>query len=189
MNSGQNLNTVIESNFSQHINVINDTIEKCLPEIRSSVAMVIDALKSGNKILFMGNGGSASDSQHLAAELVGRYKTDRNALPAIALTTDTSILTAVGNDFGFNTIFERQIGALAIENDLIIGISTSGNSENVIKGFIEAKKIGFTGKDGGKMKEFCDFTIVVPSDDTARIQEAPILIGHTICEIIDQNFS
>ncbi len=142
----------------------------------------------------MGNGGSAADCQHIAAELVGRFKSEREGLPAIALTTDTSILTAIGNDYSFNEIFARQIEALANKGDLVIGISTSGNSENVIRGILKAKKIGcytvgLLGKDGGKLKNLVDLAIIIPSNNTPRIQECHILIGHIACEIVDKEFS
>ena len=149
------------------------------------------AIDNGQTIFFMGNGGSAADSQHLAAELVGRFFKERKGLPSIALTTDTSILTAVGNDYGFDEVFRRQVEALVKPNDIIIGITTSGNSSNIIKAINQAKElgaitIGFTGKDGGQLKEICDHCLVIPSNNTARIQEAHILIGHILCEIIDE---
>lgn len=152
------------------------------------------ALEDGNKVLFFGNGGSAADSQHLAAEIVGRYKKERKGFPSIALTTDTSILTAVGNDYGFDTIFERQIEALCIPGDIVIGISTSGNSPNVIRGLMKAQDLGattiaFSGKQGGKVVDIAHYSFVVPSYDTARIQECHITLGHTLCEIIDEKLS
>ena len=138
----------------------------------------------------MGNGGSAADSQHIAAEIVGRYKRERRGMPAIALTTDTSILTSVGNDYGFNHIFSRQVEALCSEGDTVIGISTSGNSANVVAAIEAAKQtgaftIGMTGANGGKLGELCDLTFAAPSTDTPRIQEAHILVGHILCDIID----
>lgn len=156
--------------------------------------IMAQALEDGNKIVFFGNGGSAADSQHLAAEIVGRYKKERKGLPSIALTTDTSILTAVGNDYGFDTIFERQIEALCIPGDIAVGISTSGNSPNVIRGLMKAQDLGattvaFSGKQGGKVLDIAHYTFVVPSDDTARIQECHITLGHILCEIIDEKLS
>tara|TARA_B100000953_G_C17798486_1_gene351307 strand:- start:194 stop:619 length:426 start_codon:yes stop_codon:yes gene_type:complete len=141
----------------------------------------------------MGNGGSAGDAQHIAAELVGRFKKERKAMPALALTVDTSSLTALGNDYGFDTIFERQVEALANKNDTVIGISTSGNSENVVRAVNKANSIGaFTigllGNDGGKLKDAVNLPIIIPSNDTARIQEVHITIGHIICEIIEEDF-
>ena len=152
--------------------------------------IIANALKDGNKVLLFGNGGSAADAQHIAAEIVGRFKRERKALPAIALTTDTSILTAVGNDYGFETIFERQIEALCMPGDIAIGITTSGNSENVIRGLKKAHDLGattiaLTGRDGGKVVDIAHYSFIVPSYDTARIQECHITIGHVLCEIIE----
>ena len=153
---------------------------------------VQSCLQKGGKLILMGNGGSAADSQHIAVELIGRFKKERRAMTAIALTVDTSSLTALGNDYGFDTIFERQIEALAQKNDAVIGISTSGNSENVVRALkkanaIGAKTIGLVGNNGGKIKEVADLSIVVPSNDTARIQEVHITIGHIICELIEED--
>jgi len=147
-------------------------------------------LNRGGKILFMGNGGSAADSQHIAAEIVGRFKKERKGLPAIALTTDTSILTAIGNDYGYDSIFSRQIQALCRPEDVVIGITTSGNSKNVIAAIEEANRIGavtvgLTGGSGGKLKELCKFNLIMPSSETARIQEAHIFVGHSLCELIE----
>ena len=149
-------------------------------------------LKKGGKLILMGNGGSAADSQHIAAELIGRFKKERKALPAIALTVDTSSLTALGNDYGFETIFERQLEALAQKNDAVVGISTSGNSENVVRALkkanaLGAETIGLLGNNGGKIKEIANLSIVIPSNDTARIQEVHITIGHIICELIEED--
>ncbi len=149
-------------------------------------------LQKGGKLILMGNGGSAGDSQHIAAELIGRFKKERKAIPAIALTVDTSSLTALGNDYGFETIFERQLEALAQKNDAVIGISTSGNSENVVRALkkanaLGAETIGLVGNDGGKIKEVANLSIVIPSNDTARIQEVHITIGHIICELIEED--
>ena len=149
------------------------------------------AIMKGNKIFFMGNGGSAADAQHLAAEFVGRFEKERPGLPAIALTTDTSILTAVGNDYGFGQVFSRQIAALARPGDVVVGISTSGNSVNVVQAIAEAKEVGavtvgLTGESGGQLAELCDLCIKVPSHSTARIQEAHILIGHIVCALVDE---
>jgi D-sedoheptulose 7-phosphate isomerase len=151
-----------------------------------------DSLSAGGKLLLMGNGGSAADSQHIAAELIGRFKKERKAIPALALTVDSSSLTALGNDYGFESIFSRQVEALANPNDAIIGISTSGNSKNIIRALnlareIGTKTIGFMGNDGGAMKDCVDIGIIVPSNDTARIQEVHITIGHIICEIVEQD--
>ncbi|QGP92679.1 Phosphoheptose isomerase [Neomoorella glycerini] len=149
------------------------------------------ALSAGGKLLLFGNGGSAADAQHLAAEMVGRFKKERDALPALALTTNTSILTAIGNDYEFESIFERQIAALCRIGDVAIGISTSGNSSNVLRGLKKAKEVGATavgllGSGGGKILPLCDIAIVVPSSNTPRIQEAHIFIGHILCELIEE---
>jgi len=149
------------------------------------------SLESGGTVFICGNGGSAADAQHIAAELVGRFLIDRKPLPAVALTTDTSILTAVGNDFGFDTVFERQIDALGRKGDVLLGISTSGNSENVVKAVVKAKEKGlltvaFLGKDGGKLKEIVDFPVVVKSFSTPRIQEVHLTLGHVMCDFIEK---
>jgi D-sedoheptulose 7-phosphate isomerase len=156
--------------------------------------LIIDSLKSNGKIILFGNGGSAADAQHIAAELVGRYKTNRKGLSAIALTTDTSALTAISNDFGYENVFKRQLEALLNKNDLVIGISTSGNSHNVLNALdyaksIHTKVVGFSGAQGGKMNDICDINLVIPSDDTPRIQEMHIFVGHTLCHLIDIHLS
>lgn len=149
------------------------------------------ALRAGNKLIVFGNGGSAADSQHIAAELVGRYTLERRGLAAVALTTDTSILTSVANDYGFDQVFARQIEALAVPGDVALGISTSGNSTNVELGLRGAKQIGdivtaaFLGKSGGAIRELVDHAIVIPSQDTARIQECHITLGHVLCELVE----
>jgi len=152
---------------------------------------LIRAYRAGRKVILFGNGGSAADAQHIAAELAGRYYMDRKPLPAEALTVNTSILTAIGNDYGFEQIFARQVEALGNPGDIAIGISTSGNSPNVIEGIRAAKRkgmitIGLTGADGGQLKNEVDYCICVPSKDTPRIQEAHILIGHIWCELIER---
>ena len=153
---------------------------------------MIKSLKNKKKILVMGNGGSAADAQHIVAELVGRFKLERKAIPAITLTTNTSTLTAIGNDYSFDRIFSRQLEALAEEGDVVLGLSTSGLSENLNSAFKTAKErgaftIGLLGKDGGEMKGLVDLCIIVPSNNTPRIQEAHITIGHIICELIEQS--
>ncbi len=163
-------------------------------EIEQMVNLIIAALKTGGKVVFFGNGGSAADAQHLAGELVGRFKLERLALPAIALTTNTSILTALANDYGYETVFSRQVEALVQENDVVIGLSTSGNSPNVIEAIKTAKMkgaktIGLTGGRGGKLAEVTDLVLAVPSDDTPRIQEAHITIGHIVCELVERELS
>lgn len=169
-------------------------LEAALSQLEEIASLFITTLKDGGKIIFMGNGGSAADAQHLAAELVGRFKSNRKALSSIALSTNTSIITAIGNDFGFDEIFTRQIEALAKSEDLVVGISTSGNSMNIIKAIKKAKEmnvrtVGFLGKDGGKLKTMVDFSLLIPSSDTPRIQEMHIFAGHIICEIVEKEFS
>ncbi len=161
--------------------------------IELSVDLVRKSLKNGGKLLLMGNGGSAGDAQHIAAELVGRYKKERQSVPALALTVDTSALTAIGNDYGFEEIFSRQIEGLGRKGDVVLAISTSGLSENVTRGVQQARvmgihTIGLLGKEGGTLKDIVDLALVVPSQETARIQEAHITIGHIICEILDDEF-
>lgn len=159
--------------------------------IVAAVAMCLDALRDGRKILFAGNGGSAADAQHWAGELVSRFYYDRPGLPAIALTTDTSILTAIGNDYGYDYTFARQIEALGQAGDVFVAISTSGNSPNIIRAVDAAKSkgvkvIGFTGQDGGKLAPLADLSFRVPSDETPRIQEGHEFIGHLLCGLIEQ---
>ena len=187
------LNTIKEE-FQSHLETINSVINTMEEDIQDASSIIVNALKNGNKILLCGNGGSAADAQHIAAELTGRYKTERKGLPGIALTTDTSALTAIGNDYGYDRIFDRQVEALANKGDVVIGISTSGNSKNVVSALLLAqemgcKTVGLTGRDGGAMNEVCDINIIVPSDNTPRIQEMHILFGHIICQIIDDNLS
>jgi D-sedoheptulose 7-phosphate isomerase len=186
--------SIIHNEFNEHLITTKATMNSITSDIEASAIECIKSLNKGGKIFLFGNGGSAADAQHIAAELVSRYKTERRGLGAIALTTDTSILTAIGNDYGFDKIFARQIEALANEGDVAIGISTGGTSINVIKGLKLAKKmnckvIGFSGRSGGEFNNICDINIVIPSNDTPRIQEMHILIGHIICDLIEQNFS
>jgi D-sedoheptulose 7-phosphate isomerase len=160
--------------------------------IKESAAICSRSLKKGNKIIFAGNGGSAADAQHLAAELVNRFSFDRPALAAVAITTDSSIITSISNDYEFERLFARQLEAIGKKGDVFISLSTSGNSTNILVGLKEAKKlgmftIGLTGKSGGKMNRLCDRIIKVPSDETPRIQEAHILIGHIICSLIENS--
>ena len=183
---------IIENEFNEHIESVKSLYE-LTDVLENSAKICIDCLKKGGKIILFGNGGSASDAQHIAAELVGRYKGNRKGIPAIAINTDTSVLTSIGNDFGYTHIFERQVEALANSNDVVIGISTSGNSKNVINGLKKASKIncttiGFTGQDGGEMNEICDICLVAPVFDTPRIQEIHIILGHTLCHLIDNDF-
>lgn len=159
--------------------------------IADAARIILKAYKAGGKVLLIGNGGSAADAQHIAAELVGRFKLERTGLPAIALTTNTSTLTALANDYGYDTIFSHQLEALASDKDVLVAITTSGTSPNILKAVETAHSkgvfvIGLTGEKGGKLKEVADLTIVVPSDNTARIQEAHITIGHIICYLVEK---
>jgi len=186
------MKNMIKNEFISHQEVLNETINRVMPNIEEASYLVIETLKRGNKILLCGNGGSAGDAQHISAELTGRYKKNRGALASIALTTDTSAITAIANDFGYEFIFSRQIEALTNNGDIVIGISTSGNSKNIILALKKAKElgcntIGLSGKDGGEMKKYCDINIIIPSNDTARIQEIHILIGHIISQGVDNN--
>lgn len=180
----------IAANFEAHQKVLDET-KNLIPCVEEMARICAAALKSGHKILLCGNGGSAADAQHIAAEFVGRFHRERISLPAIALTTDTSILTAVGNDYSYDVVFARQVEGLGQAGDVFWGITTSGNSGNVIEAAKLAKKKGMTviaslGKDGGKMAALADAAVIVPSDSTARIQEMHILCAHSICEVIDE---
>lgn len=183
---------LIRKRIEEHINLAELMLKSnVLEEVDLISTKIKNALSNGNKIFFCGNGGSAADSQHLAAEFVGRFQKERKGLPAIALTVDTSILTAVGNDYGYENVFSRQVEALAKPGDVLVGISTSGNSENVVKAIMLAKSmgvytVGMTAIGGGKMAEICDQCIAVPAKVTARAQEMHILIGHILCELIDK---
>jgi len=178
--------------IEDHKKCIESLYGVCGDNIASASTMILESLKNGKKFLLAGNGGSAADAQHIAAELTGRYKKERPGIKAIALSTDTSALTAIGNDYGYEYVFSRQLEALGDSGDVFLGISTSGNSQNVIEALKKAKQIGIktiglSGKDGGAMASLCDINIVVPSNNTPRIQEMHILIGHTICMLIEDN--
>ena len=162
-----------------------------LDTIAEAARACVAAYRRGNKTLLAGNGGSAADAQHIAAELVGRYGFDRPSIPSLALTTDTSNLTAIGNDYGYDKVFSRQLEGMGAEGDIFFGISTSGNSQNIVNAFESAKAKGITtvalvGRDGGKMAQMADIAIIVPSNATPRIQESHILIGHIICDVIEK---
>jgi len=181
----------IENIINESIFVKENTLQSQLEVIASIVNMVVACLKKGGKVIFMGNGGSAADSQHLAAELIGRFQKNRRALSAIALTTNTSILTSLANDFGFENVFAKQIEGLAKKDDLIIAISTSGNSANIINAVNLAKKkgiktISFTGGEGGKLAKMTDVSLIIPSHNTPRIQEAHITVGHAVCQLVEE---
>lgn len=178
----------ISDSISTKQSILNDPL--FVERIEKSADLIISSLKNGGKIHFCGNGGSAADAQHLAAELSGRFYFDRPPLNAEALHCNTSYLTAVGNDYGYDFIFSRLLKGTAKKGDVIVGISTSGNSKNIIKAFETATELGvniiaMTGASGGLMKDFADITLNVPSNDTPRIQESHILIGHIICEIVE----
>ena len=182
---------MIKEYFIEHINVAKNCLLENETKIENISQNILKSLINGNKILLFGNGGSASDAQHIAAEFTGRFLKERRALAAIALTTDTSALTAIGNDYGYNRVFERQVEALAKEGDILIGISTSGNSKNVVNALKLGKElkctcIGLSGRDGGKMNGICDINCIVSSDITSHIQEIHIIIGHLICKYVDR---
>ncbi|MDR6784928.1 D-sedoheptulose 7-phosphate isomerase [Pedobacter africanus] len=179
--------------LNHHKLTIDRVIAELVPQIERACTMITETVSSGAKVLLAGNGGSAADAQHIAAELTGRFVRERKALPAIALTVDTSALTAISNDYGYEMVFQRQVEALARTSDLFIGISTSGNSPNILNALIAAKKIGcktlgLSGKDGGQMNELCDINIIIPENNTARIQEMHILIGHILCKAVDEQY-
>jgi len=180
----------IKDTFLQSIQLKEQLLHNNIGEIVEITEMIIESLKKGGKILIFGNGGSAADAQHIAAELIGRFKKDRSALAAIALTTNSSIITSLANDYGYEVIFAKQIEALGKKNDVAIGISTSGKAKNVILGIKQAKKMGIrtvalSGGDGGDLVRAAELSLLVPSNVTARIQEAHITIGHAICEIVE----
>jgi D-sedoheptulose 7-phosphate isomerase len=179
--------------FNEHLAVAQQ-LHILEPQIRELADHMISSVKKGGKILWMGNGGSAADAQHLAAELVGRFHLERPAIASIALTTDTSILTSVANDYDFSRVFVRQLEALCLPNDVVVGISTSGNSPNVLAGIEVARHkgaftVGFSGQSGGLLAAQVDCSIQIPSMTTARIQEAHILIGHILCECIERGLA
>ena len=181
----------IERIFRESIRVKEETLKANSDKIVQAVKSIRELFSRNGKIFFFGNGGSAADSQHIAAEFIGRFKKERRSLPAVALTTDTSILTALGNDYGFDVIFARQIEGLGNRGDVAFGISTSGNSKNVIEGINRAKKMGLktislTGCGGGKLASLTDISLIVPSTETARIQESHLCIAHTICELVEE---
>jgi len=178
--------------LEEHQAAIQSLVDEKLAEIERAGMLICETLAAGNKILICGNGGSAADAQHIAAELVGRYELERRAFPAVALTTDTSALTALSNDYGYEEVFARQVMALAVPGDLLIAISTSGRSPNIIKALEQAralgcKTIGLTGASGKPLDSYCDQILAIPAKRTSRIQEAHITIGHLWCEMVDAN--
>ncbi len=185
------IKSIIQASIDTQQLILKD--EKLLHIIERIVAVITDAFKMGNRIYFCGNGGSAADAQHLAAEFSGRFYTDRKALPAEALHCNTSYLTAVANDYGYDVVYSRMIEGIGETGDVLIGLSTSGNSVNIIKAFDAAKEkgistIAFTGITGGQMKSVSDYLINVPSSDTPRIQESHITIGHIICQLVEEKY-
>ena len=186
---------LVKNQITESVNVKNKILEdeELMQKISLAADKITDAYKNNNKTMLAGNGGSAADSQHIAAELVGRYLKERPGLPAISLTTDTSALTAIGNDYGYDFIFSRQLESLANKGDVVIGITTSGNSKNIINVFKKAKSmncktIALTGRDGGSVKDFADISVIVPDVNTPHIQECHILIGHLWCSIVDDYY-
>jgi D-sedoheptulose 7-phosphate isomerase len=183
--------TLLARSLEEHQAAIQALLDTRLGEIESAGQLICATLAAGSKILLCGNGGSAADAQHIAAELVGRYEQHRRSFPAISLTTDTSALTAISNDYGYEEVFARQVEGLAAAGDLLIAISTSGHSPNVVKAAEKARSLGcktiaLTGCSGKPLADHCDLAIVVPSDRTARVQEAHITIGHLWCEMVDR---
>ena len=181
------ISTIVEESIA----LKREFFRRSLVEVRRAVQMVVGTLKGGGKLLIFGNGGSAADAQHIAAEFVNKFMMKRDALPAIALTTDTSVLTSVANDTDFSQVFSRQIEALGQEGDLAWGITTSGRSSNVVQGLIRAKQLGLktlvlTGSDGGEVLKVADLSLLVPSRSTPRVQEVHIMIGHIICELVEE---
>ena len=189
-NNNNKLTQLIENSLKANISLFKKILAENISKIEQCAELIFETFEKGNKVLICGNGGSAADAQHIATEFVGRFETERKALPAIALTTDTSALTAVANDYEFAKVFARQVEALGVENDLLIAISTSGNSPNVNQAVMSARKLkmktlGLTGEKGKKLASLCDECVLVPASRTARIQEAHITIAHIWCEIID----
>lgn len=181
----------ITSQLAAHREVITRIESELSPQIAEMVTLLVETFRRGGKLLVMGNGGSAADAQHFVAEIVGRFKMERRGLPAIALSTDTSILTAIGNDYGFDRVFQRQVEALAVPGDMIVGISTSGNSPNVLLALQLAREkgcctVGLLGKDGGSIKDLCDLALIVPTSDTPRVQEGHITIIHIVCDLLEK---
>jgi len=181
----------IGEQIRESIEVKRRIVERMVDQIAEAADMLVQSLRKGGKVILFGNGGSAADAQHIAAELVGRFKMERRALPAIALNTNSSVITAIGNDYDFTLSFSRQVEALVKEGDVAVGISTSGNSSNVIYALkraseLGAKTIALTGKTGGMLASVADLAIIVPSDDTPRIQEAHITIGHVLCDLVEK---
>jgi D-sedoheptulose 7-phosphate isomerase len=183
------IKNIIQSSIDVKTKMLND--DQLMQTVNDCVNVIVNAFEKGNKVLFCGNGGSAADAQHLAAEFSGRFYTDRDALPAEALHCNTSYITAVANDYSYDVIYSRLVKGTGNEGDVLVGLSTSGNSKNIVKAFEVAKEknmttIAFTGAPGGKLKKLADFLINVPSEDTPRIQESHIMLGHIICQFVEE---
>ncbi len=185
----ERIKNIIQNSVAVKNMILED--DKLMQTVKDCIYILVTAFKNGNKVLFCGNGGSAADAQHLAAELSGRFYTDRDALPAEALHCNTSYITAIGNDYGYDVIYSRLVKGIGQKGDVLVGLSTSGNSKNILNAFEVAKEkgmitIAFTGKSGGELKMLSDHLINVPSDDTPRIQESHIMLGHIICELTEE---
>jgi D-sedoheptulose 7-phosphate isomerase len=182
---------ILRNNLERSIEVHRQLLLACLPQMSAAAAALISAYGGGHKALFFGNGGSAADAQHMAAEFVGRYLCERRPLPALALNANSSAVTAIGNDYGFDQVFARQLAALAKPGDVAVGISTSGNSGNVVEAILVAREhgllsIALTGASGGRLRDIADIVIAVPSDETPRIQECHILVGHALADAVER---
>ncbi len=187
----QNVHDFLKKSLDDTCTALEASVERCSDNISRLIESLVRSLESGGKVLLFGNGGSAADAQHIAAEFVNRFRLDRRPLAAIALTTDTSVLTSISNDSAYDLVFSKQVEALASEGDVVIGISTSGNSPNVVRGLQAAREkcavtVGFTGNNPGAMKSVCDIIINVSSKDTPRIQEVHIFLAHTVCDLVEK---
>ncbi len=189
---------LVSSQLTRAVRSLNQTletiIEPCGPGLAEAVALSCRALRNRNKILFFGNGGSATQAQHLAAELINRFQLERQPLPALSLTPDAAVITSIGNDYSFAELFSRQLIGLGQPGDIAVALSTSGTSENIVAGLKQARTSGLTtigllGRDGGNCLEFCDISLLVPAAETARIQEAHLLLGHLFCELVEKEMS
>jgi D-sedoheptulose 7-phosphate isomerase len=185
------IDNILRSNIKRSVEVHGLLLDACLPSLISAADALIRAYRTGHKALFFGNGGSSTDAEHLAGEFLGRYLLERRPMPAVALTENISAMTAIANDYGFELVYSRQLQALAVPGDVAVGISTSGNSPNVLEAIRKARElglftVGLTGASGGQMRKLVDALIAVPSDETPRIQECHILIGHALCDAVEQ---
>lgn len=185
------IDSILRKNIQTSIEVHSRLLEACLPALTAAADVLVAAYRSGHKALFFGNGGSAADAQHLAAEFLGRYLLERHPLPAVSLHANSSAVTAIANDYGYEYVFSRQLQALAVAGDVAVGISTSGNSRNVLEAFTVARQmgvttVGLTGASGGRMRDLADVLIAAPTNETPRIQECHILAGHALCDAVEQ---